>query len=124
MPAQLKHGVKGASGGYRPNSGRKPEEFLRWIKDLVHSRKARKRFEKILNDEPDAEEKVTEQGVCVPVRARADTYLRALELAFHYGYGKPVDRVQHTTVDQNGDVAPVVVVLAAQSKGEAGGVES
>jgi len=84
----------GAKGGARPGSGRKPDAFKRWIANLVHSPKSRARLKKILEDAQDAETLVTDQGVEVPVRCKADTYLRALELAWHYAEGKPVARVE------------------------------
>jgi len=85
-------------GGPRPNSGRKPDEFKIWIKTLVHSPEARLRLGKILRDEPDADQKVTDKGVAVSTRARADTYLNALELAWNYAEGKP-DQIHQVKVE-------------------------
>jgi hypothetical protein len=77
-------GHKLAPGGPRPNSGRPPNEFRQWLGSVVHSDKARERLKKILEDGEDADEKVTDQGVQVPIRAKAQTYLAALELAWSY----------------------------------------
>ena len=79
----------GATGGARPGAGRPPNEFREWLGDLIHSPKARKRFEKILNDEQDAETLVTSEGVEVPTRAKGVTYLQAYELGLAYEKGKP-----------------------------------
>ena len=69
--------------------GRPPDEFKAWIHDIIHSDKARERFIKIIQDDEGAEEKVTEQGVCVPTRTQARVYLQALELGLAYAEGRP-----------------------------------
>lgn len=93
MPAKLKNGVIGASGGKREGAGRKPDAFKRWMKNLVHSPKARARFRKIIED-GNAEISLTPLGGIVRHPAKADTYLRALELGWHYAEGKPVSRIE------------------------------
>ncbi len=94
MPAQLKNGGIGAPGGKRAGSGRKPDWFKKWIGNLVHSPKNRRRLERILSDAPDAEVYLDKEGKpSVKGRARADTYLRAYEFATHYDQGKPVARL-------------------------------
>lgn len=120
MPAILRNGNLSAPGGYRKGAGRKPDEFKRWLKKLVHSPKGRKRFEKIIQDAEDAETLVTQQGVEVPTRAKADTYLRALELGYSYERGKPV--AIGALQDENGEVMGVVI-LPAQIHGKEGKVE-
>lgn len=119
MPAQLKNGVMGCKGGARIGAGRKPDKFKKWLKNLVNDPKSQARLKKILQDAEDADEKITDQGVCVPTRAKADTYLRALELAWQYDRGKPVSVLE---TPDGSVVAPVVVVLPAQTKGKVGQV--
>lgn len=116
MPAKLKYGVIGAPGGARKNAGRKPDEFKRWASKLVHSPKNRLRLEKILMDAPDAETLVTSEGVEVPVRARADTYLRAYELMCHYAEGKPVARVEAGVDEKTVDLLSIIA-SAEKSRG-------
>lgn len=108
MPAKLRHGNVGAMGGARKGAGRKPDEFKAWISTLVHSPSSRERLMKILIDANDAETKITDQGVEVPTRARADTYLKALELAWHYAEGKPVDRISMRIMNPNDPVQSVI----------------
>ena len=108
MPFQLAN--KFAKGGARPGAGRPKDEFKRWITNLVHSPKVRKRLIKILMDAKDAEEKVNEKGVAIPGRASAGVYLKALELAWHYAEGKPVDRIIMKTIDENNRLQDAIVI--------------
>lgn len=95
----FKPGNPGGPGGPRPGSGRPPNEFREWLRDLVHSKEARSRLLKILNDTDNAEEKVTDQGVCVPTRTKANTYLQALELAWNYAEGKPKESLEVKSIE-------------------------
>lgn len=94
MPAKLKNGNMGAPGGKREGAGRKPDWFKAWVSKMLKDPKKRKRLEKILDDADDAETIVNPMGVKVPMRAKADTYLRALEWVANYDQGKPVQRVE------------------------------
>jgi len=113
VPAKLRNGVIGAPGGYRNNSGRKPDEFKKWIKGLVHSKEARKRFEGLIKDLGDVEDRITEKGDVIPGRAKADTYLRALELGLNYAEGKPVAETK-TDQKQHEDIIAAVLGLRGQ----------
>lgn len=116
---KLGHDPRRAKGGARINSGRKPDEFKRWLSGLVHNPKSRERLKKILQDAEDADEKITDQGVCVPTRAKADTYIRALELAWSYDQGKPSQ-----SIDVSGEnPGAVVVVLPTNNHGTVGTAE-
>lgn len=78
MPAKLKNGVIGASGGKREGAGRKPDEFKAWIGGIVHNRAVRARFKRVLTS----------------IKTEDNTFIRALELAWHYDQGKPVTRLE------------------------------
>lgn len=114
-----------ATGGARPGSGRPPNEFRKWLGDILHSPKARARFEKIINDEENAEEKVTDQGVCVPTRARAQTYLQALELGWSYLESKsPTELNVNTSELADVPTDLIQALVAAFEGGQAGPTSS
>jgi hypothetical protein len=97
MPRKLfEKGNKMATGGARPNAGRRADEFRIWLRKAAHNPTARRRYIKILNDTDDADEKITDQGVCVPTRTKADTYLKAIELAWNYLEGRPAQHIHQT----------------------------
>lgn len=119
MPARLKNGVIGAPGGKREGAGRKPDWFKAWVDRILHDPKKRKRLEKILDDAEDAETLVTPQGVEVPTRARADTYLRALEWVANYAKGKPVQ----TVIEEVGESAKAFLIQAVEENRKARGLD-
>lgn len=96
MPAKLKHGVIGASGGKRPGSGRKPDAFKRAMAALVSHPKTIKFIKDIIEGKAVDEFLVLQTGVQVPVKADADTRLKYIQYAADRGMGKVSQPIEHS----------------------------
>ncbi len=98
MPAKLKHGVIGASGGARKGAGRKPSEFLEKCRQIASSPKYFAWAERLISDEA-TEERVMPDGSIIKVRASAGDKDRVWSSLAAYGFGKPA---QPINVDGDG----------------------
>lgn len=94
MP-KFEKGNKLAKGGARPGAGRKPDWFKEEMQKLATTDKAVKFLKDCIEGE-DVDEFITDQGECIPHRAKADTRIRAWEAVADRGFGRPTQQVHQT----------------------------
>lgn len=89
-----KKGVAFHPGGRREGSGRKPSEFVAKCKQITSNPKFFKWAEALLANEA-TEEKVSMDGSVIMVRATATEKEKIWSALAAYGYGKPIQSVEH-----------------------------
>ncbi len=98
MPGKGKPFQKGhklSKGGARVNSGRKPDWFREKMRAIATNEAALQFLEETVLGK-DVDEFITQQGECIPHRAKAETRLKAWEAAADRGFGKPTQAIEHT----------------------------
>jgi hypothetical protein len=113
-------GNPGGPGGDH-GGGRPPNEFKEWMRGLIRNPKAQARLHKILEDREDADEKVTEQGVCVPTRCKANVYLQALDLIMGFTESRPAEKLEVTNTMPDAVAKAVNDAKESLKEKEAGG---
>jgi hypothetical protein len=111
MPAKLKHGVVGASGGARAGAGRKPSEFLEKCRQIASNPKYFAWAERVLADEPTEDRLIVVNNVpqIEKVRASAGEKDRVWSSLAAYGFGKPVQ-----SVELSGEVSGRMVIVRSE----------
>jgi hypothetical protein len=101
MPAQLKNGVQGSSGGPRPNSGRPPDWLKEKCKTIVDRRELIEFLGRVAAGEK-VDRYVTEFGKSVKVQASVKDRIAAVKELVDRGFGKPdqIHDVQITFVNE------------------------
>jgi hypothetical protein len=94
MPAKLKHGVIGAPGGKRKNSGRKPSEFIAKCHKLSEHPDFFRWADRVFKGE-DTEVKIID-GLRVTVPASANEKIYLWEKITAYSKGKPNQTIEHS----------------------------
>lgn len=133
MPARLKHGVQGASGGAREGAGR-PTDWLRQKCREIIDKKAVLEFLGGVVAGENFEQVVNSDGEVIALPPPLKDRLKASELLLDRGYGKPGQSVEVTGADgeplQSLGAQDVVAILRAfeggdspEAKGGAGKAE-
>lgn len=84
-----------APGGARKGAGRKPDWFKEEMQRLATTVYAIQFLEDCISGK-DVDEYITDQGECIPHRAKADTRIRAWEAVADRGFGRPTQQVHQT----------------------------
>ena len=117
MPNVLKNGALGGSGGKRKGAGRKPDLFRRRCAEFSNSATWWKFVREVFANEPIDPKMVGRETVLVRASVTDKTHL--WEKIAAYGFDRPAMRI----ADADGGNLSCGVILAPQTKGEAGGVE-
>ena len=95
--AILRNGGRGAPGGKRKNSGRKPDWFKKKCQEIATSEKAIKFLESVINGEPVEEKKLMVPGgeaIVVWESASVDARVKAWNSVMDRGFGKPQQSIE------------------------------
>lgn len=93
--AKFQKGHKFAKGGARPGSGRKPSWFKELCQDKMRKHKLIEIAVNIAIGKPE-DEFITDQGECIPHRAKANVRLEAIKFITEHGVGKPNQAIEHS----------------------------